>query len=64
MKIASINYGRTVNLGNYESARLDVTINIAPDESTVTLLATLKEKVETECKLIVEEHRKGGRYAQ
>ncbi len=41
-QIVSITWGRTINLGNYESARLDITARVNPDQDWREVLKALK----------------------
>ena len=42
MKITEISYGRTKNLGNYQSERLDVTAEVGDEENPTTTYQQLK----------------------
>lgn len=43
-KITSISYGMTVNTGNYETVRFDLTAQVAPDEDWRDVLESLRRK--------------------
>ena len=45
MKITTVSYYRTVNLGNYESKRMEVTAEIGDDESLEECTIELIERV-------------------
>lgn len=45
MNIKSISYGFTKNLGNYQSERLDITIEIQPDDDVAEKVRELKKFV-------------------
>ena len=45
MQITTVSYGLTVNLGNYESARLDATATIGPNETPDEALDKLRSWV-------------------
>jgi len=51
MKITKVNYGRTINMGNYESVRIDLTADIEEGENWREALETLKEKMLKEEKI-------------
>lgn len=48
MKIITVTYGRTVNLGNYESARLDATAEVERGETPEDALGRLREWIEAQ----------------
>lgn len=50
MKIVEISYGVTLNLGNFESARVDATARIEDGEDPPKAFADLKEFVDEEAK--------------
>lgn len=53
MKITQITYGETINLGNYQSARVDFTADIENGDDNRALwdqLMSLKSKVEEAAK--------------
>lgn len=41
-KITSVSYGKTINMGNYESVRLDLTARVDDGESWKDVLDELK----------------------
>jgi hypothetical protein len=43
--ITQVAYGRTINVGNYESVRIDLTARVTEDEEWQQVLAALKEKM-------------------
>lgn len=43
MQITEISYGITINLGNYESARVDITARVDEDDIPGNVLEDLKE---------------------
>ena len=45
LNITSISYGITVNLGNYQSARLDLTARVNEGENPEDILEMLKDEV-------------------
>jgi hypothetical protein len=45
MNIKTISYQRVKNLGNYESERMEMTIELDDDENVEIAIATLKETV-------------------
>jgi small-conductance mechanosensitive channel len=45
MNIKTISYQRVKNLGNYESERIEMTIELDDDENVEDAIATLKETV-------------------
>lgn len=59
MKITGISYGKTINIGNYQSIRVEFTASVDPDEYADVVLATLKEVVkQTEEKILQENKTK------
>ena len=42
--ITQVSYGMTVNIGNFETVRFDLTAQVAPDEDWRDILASLKRK--------------------
>ncbi len=56
MKITEISYGLTVNLGNYESARVDMTASVG-DENVEAAMDMLKEAVAAEARKAKGAHR-------
>lgn len=42
MKVTTVSYGRTVNLGNFESARLDATAELEPGDTREDVPAQLR----------------------
>ena len=46
MRIITVTYGRTVNLGNYESARLDATAQVEEAETAEDALGKLRTWIE------------------
>lgn len=63
MLITTIRYGRTVNIGNYESERLEVEAQLTPGsgETEAQVLSQLREYVDAEvgCNSTVERKAKG-----
>lgn len=55
-KITQISYGLTVNIGNYETVRFDLTAQVAPDEDWRDVLDALKLRSRRIKKDIVQEH--------
>ena len=45
MRVTEITYGRTINLGNYESERIDMTAQVDEDETAEDALALLEAQV-------------------
>lgn len=45
MKFKTITYQRVKNLGNYESERLELTVDLNDDDDTDDAIALLKQKV-------------------
>jgi len=43
-KITQVSYGLTVNIGNYETVRFDLTAQVAPDEDWRDVLESLRRK--------------------
>ena len=43
-RITSVSYGLTVNVGNYETVRFDLTAQVADDEDWRDVLDSLKRK--------------------
>lgn len=43
-KITSVSFGLSVNLGNYESAKFDLTAEVAADEDWRVVLDSLRKK--------------------
>jgi hypothetical protein len=43
-KITQVSYGMTVNTGNYETVRFDLTAQVAPDEDWRDVLDSLRRK--------------------
>lgn len=43
-KITEVSYGMTVNTGNYETVRFDLTAQVAPDEDWRDVLDSLRRK--------------------
>jgi len=43
-KINQVSYGRTVNIGNYETVRFDLTALVAPDEDWRDVMESLRRK--------------------
>lgn len=43
-KLTQISYGLTVNVGNYETVRFDLTAQVAPDEDWRDVLESLRRK--------------------
>ena len=59
MKITKISYGETVNLGNYESARIDFEAEVDGDKEDLNdCLMLLKTKVKKEAAVAVLEKRR------
>ena len=57
MKITSITYGKTINIGNYQSIRVDFTADISPENETVEgALQDLKFLVHTAEQNILREN--------
>ena len=46
MKIVRITLGRTVNVGNYENVRFDLTADVDPDETPEQATKLLKKEVD------------------
>lgn len=44
IKLTQVSYGMTVNIGNYENVRFDLTAQVAPDEDWRTVLESLRRK--------------------
>lgn len=44
-----MSYGRTVNLGNFESFRLDMTVEITAEDDPGTAFTTLIQTVDAKC---------------
>lgn len=42
--ITSVSYGRTVNIGNYENIRFDLTAAVGPDEDWRDVMESLRRK--------------------
>lgn len=43
-KIVQVSYGMTVNIGNYENVRFDLTAQVAPDEDWREVLEALRTR--------------------
>ena len=43
-KITQVSFGHTVNIGNYETVRFDLTAQVAPDEDWRDVLESLRRK--------------------
>jgi len=43
-KLTQVSYGMTVNTGNYETVRFDLTAQVAPDEDWRDVLESLRRK--------------------
>lgn len=43
-KLTSVSYGMTVNVGNYETVRFDLTAQVAEDEDWRDVLESLRRK--------------------
>ena len=43
-KITQVSYGRTVNIGNYETVRFDLTALVATDEDWRDVMESLRRK--------------------
>ena len=56
MKVKTITYQRVKNLGNYESERLEMTVEVYEDESPTEVAENLKEMVEDALDIKVEAH--------
>jgi hypothetical protein len=46
VKITQVSYGRTLNVGNYETVRLDLTAQVADDQKWIDVLNELRRKLE------------------
>lgn len=46
IKITSVSYGRTLNIGNYETVRLDLTAEVADDQRWIDVLNELRRKLQ------------------
>ena len=57
MKVTQINYGVTINCGNYESIRFDATAQINDGEHTTNVIDELKLFVQTEANKLVKERK-------
>jgi len=44
IKLTQVSYGLTVNVGNYETVRFDLTAQVAPDEDWRDVLESLRRK--------------------
>lgn len=44
IKLTQVSYGHTVNIGNYETVRFDLTAQVAPDENWRDVLESLRRK--------------------
>lgn len=44
LRITEVSYGMTVNTGNYETVRFDLTAQVAPDEDWRDVLDSLRRK--------------------
>lgn len=44
--ITQVAYGMTVNVGNYEAVRFDLTASVGPDEDWRTVMAGLRARAE------------------
>lgn len=44
VQITQVSYGRTVNIGNYETVRFDLTAVVAPDEDWRDVMESLRRK--------------------
>jgi len=42
LRITKVNYGKTVNIGDYESVRLELTADVGPDEDWRDVLQRLR----------------------
>lgn len=60
MQITEISYGLTINLGNYESARIDMTASVG-DENVEAALADLKAVVQLEAARLRQEVKRGAK---
>lgn len=58
MQIITVSYGKTVNLGNYESARLDATAQVESGETPEDALSKLKTWVEGQAEQATQQIRK------
>ena len=56
MYVKLIRYQRVKNLGNYESERLEMTVEVYEDESPTEVAENLKEMVEDALDIKVEAH--------
>jgi len=45
IQITQVNYGRTINMGNYESVRLDLTAKVNQGEDYKEVLEELKGEI-------------------
>ena len=52
MKVTKLSYGLTINLGNYQSARLDVEVEVLPNEDPNLVLHSLRANVNAEAAAI------------
>ena len=55
MKITTISYGRTFNNGNFESSRIDVTVEVEAKEEPEDVFVKLFDKVEIMRNIELEE---------
>uniref|UniRef100_A0A6M3LUC6 Uncharacterized protein n=1 Tax=viral metagenome TaxID=1070528 RepID=A0A6M3LUC6_9ZZZZ len=46
MKIKEVSYGRTFNIGSYESERIDLTAELEDNEDEITVITKLRAKIE------------------
>lgn len=44
IKLTQVSYGLTVNIGNFETVRFDLTAQVAPDEDWRDVLESLRRK--------------------
>lgn len=52
MKLKTITYGRTMNLGNYENFRLEMSIELEEGDDSNTAFETLTKSVDSKCEAI------------
>ena len=55
MKITTISYGRTFNNGNFESSRIDISVEVEAKEEPEDVFVKLFDKVETMRNIELEE---------
>lgn len=58
MKIKQVSYGKTINIGNYQSIRVEFTCELAPDETASDGLEYVREHVRQAEVVVLRENKK------